>query len=66
MVDDERRRCVYTIEIRFRINEKAHALLQKLSEKEGVPMSYILRGITYQGIESRIRKLKKEGRNIWD
>lgn len=48
------------VEIRFRINEKAHEILQRFSAKEGVPMSYIMRGCLYNGLHNKLRAMKKE------
>lgn len=50
-------------EVRFGINRRAHVILKELSRLEGVPMSYIMRGIMYHGIQEKIRKLDEVERN---
>lgn len=50
-------------EVRFGINRRAHVILKELSRLEGVPMSYIMRGMLYHGITKKISSLSEEEKN---
>ena len=55
------RKVVFFIEkkiVQFKINVKAHTLIKKIAEKNGVPMSYVMRNFIYSGMH---RYLKNDG-----
>lgn len=50
----------FFINFKLKINDKAHALLKKMSQKRGVPMTYIVRGYIYRGLHQDLKKEREE------
>lgn len=46
----------FFIEVRFRVNDKAHSLLKKIAEKQGNTMASVCRQLLYSGLWKYLEK----------
>lgn len=47
------------VEVKVKLNMKAHSWLKKIAQKRGVPMTNVIRWYVYTGIENELRTRKE-------